>query len=106
MELYYLTSCIWHVSTQHFNNIYLLCTLQDKYILVSMGILFAICVWHAVGHVVFSAIKTKAGGIADVIALCSIATFYIVFHIYFFIRVYFMVGPICIAIDQKDEWLQ
>ena len=67
---------------------------QDKYILTSMGILCAVCVWHAVVPHIDSRYGKRAGQIADIAALIILGGLYFLFHVIFFLYIYFVVRMI------------
>ena len=63
---------------------------QDKYILTSMAILCIVCVWHSVVPQIQD--NERLAQTADRCALIIIGTFYVVFHLTFFLYIYFVVS--------------
>ena len=64
---------------------------QDKYILTSMAILCAVCVWHAtVPLLVVYGVDTART--VDLWALVVSGSTYFLFHICFFLYIYFVVS--------------
>lgn len=61
--------------------------LQDKYILISMGILCGVCIWHAVVPL----LHESNAQLADNWALGLLGGGYAFFHLVFFLYIYFVV---------------
>jgi len=67
--------------------------LQDKYILTSMGILCGVCVWHAIIPLFKSDdASLKTAKKIDMWALIVCGSSYFLFHVCFFMYIYFVVS--------------
>ena len=67
----------------------MLCLLQDKYILTSMAILCAVCIWHSVVPLMKD--DAAKAQLADNVALGLLGGSYVAFHFFFFLYIYFVV---------------
>jgi len=68
------------------------CGVQDKYILTSMGILCGVCVWHATVPL-FVSYGVDTARTIDMWGLIVSGSTYFMFHIVFFLYIYFVVSP-------------
>ena len=64
---------------------------QDKYILTSMGILCGVCVWHATVPL-FVVYGVDTARTIDKCGLIISASTYFLFHVCFFLYIYFVVS--------------
>jgi hypothetical protein len=72
----------------YFANKKLIFNLKDKYVLLSMVMLCVICAWHAI----IAVCPTDVAPHWDNIALISLAIIYTLFHVIFFLWMYFVVS--------------
>ena len=66
------------------------CAFQDKYILTSMGILCGVCMWHSVVPLMEANLHLAVT--ADRCALIILGSGYFMFHVVFFLYIYFVVS--------------
>lgn len=76
-------------------------TYLDKYILTSMGILCAVCVWHAI--VPCLKYNMKLAETVDRCAFVILGSIYFMFHVIFFLYIYFVALKKRWTYNQKDR---
>jgi hypothetical protein len=72
-----------------------LVNLQDKYILTSMAILCSVCVWHAVVPIMESYNNVTES--ADGWALIVLGSIYFLYHVTYFVYIYFFVRHLAVV---------
>jgi hypothetical protein len=77
-------------------------TYLDKYILTSMGILCGVCVWHAVIPL-FVVHGIETAKTVDMWGLIVSGSTYFIFHVCFFLYIYFVALKKRWIYDQKDR---
>jgi hypothetical protein len=76
-------------------------TYLDKYILTSMGILCAVCVWHAIVPCLMY--NMKLAETVDRCAFVILGSVYFMFHVIFFLYIYFVALKKRWTYNQKDR---
>lgn len=76
-------------------------TYLDKYILTSMGILCAVCVWHSIVPVL--KYNMKLAETVDRCAFVILGSIYFMFHVIFFLYIYFVALKKRWTYNQKDR---
>ncbi|KAK2152898.1 hypothetical protein LSH36_315g03080, partial [Paralvinella palmiformis] len=79
----------------------LICRPSDKYILTSMGILCAVCVWHSIVPLLAS--NRSLAETADRCAVVILGSAYFIFHICFFMYIYFIALKKRWKYNEKDR---
>lgn len=77
---------------------------QDKYVLLSMFMLCVVCAWHAI----IAMCPSDVAPYWDHLALITLAVIYTLFHLVFFLWMYFVVSTIIMKIHVQCQliiWL-
>lgn len=69
-----------------------------------MGILCTVCVWHSIVPLIDNTYGYKVANITDLAALGLLGGLYFMFHVCFFLYIYFVVSIYLLCAEYVYEW--